>query len=110
METEMSHAATQLLVVIVEMDVDPQHYQDFMELLKRNAARSLDREDGCLMFDVCAPDIRQDPPSVLLYKVYASDEAFERHLEAKHFKVFDARSRHMVRTKSIRRYRLQAGL
>ncbi|MDO5102265.1 MAG: putative quinol monooxygenase [Lautropia sp.] len=105
---DTSSATTQAFVVLVEMQIEPQHYEDFMALMKRNAANSRDGEDGCLIFDVCIPDTAQDPPTVLLYERYVSAEAFELHLRTAHFKVFDEGSRHMIRAKSVRRYWLQA--
>lgn len=106
-EMDTNLATTQALVVVVEMLIEPRHYEDFMVLMRRNAAASLDGEDGCLIFDVCTPETAQDPPTVLLYERYVSAEAFELHLRTEHFKVFDEGSRHMIRAKSVRRYRLQ---
>lgn len=106
-EMETSPATTKPLVVVVEMQIEPQHHEDFMLLMKRNAANSRDREDGCLVFDVCIPETGQNPPTVLLYEHYASAEAFELHLRTEHFKAFEEASRHMIRAKSVRRYRVQ---
>ncbi|MDO4682211.1 MAG: putative quinol monooxygenase [Lautropia sp.] len=106
-ETNIIPVATPALVVVVEMEIEPQHCMAFMQLLRRNAANSRACEDGCLVFDVCVPEVPQDPPTVLLYELYASANAFELHLASEHFKAFDALTCHMVRKKSVRRYRLQ---
>lgn len=107
-EKGISPAARQALVVVVEMEIDPRHYRDFMALLKRNAENSRTSEEGCLIFDVCIPEEVPQPPTVLLYELYSSSEAFDLHLQTEHFKEFDRLSRHMVRAKTVHRYRLES--
>lgn len=88
-----------LHVVVVAFRVRPAAVSDFESLLVRNAAQSLELEEGCLQFDVCQQ--QDQPASFLLYELYASAEAFEAHLQMPHFRQFDAAVTSMVISKEV---------
>jgi len=80
-----------MFTVLVTMDVQPQHVAEFEGLIAENARLSVQREDGCLVFDVIRPD--EHPDRFFLYEVYVDEAAFEQvHLTAEHYLAFSAAS------------------
>ncbi|MBT8345951.1 MAG: antibiotic biosynthesis monooxygenase [Desulfofustis sp.] len=76
-----------MYIVTVKFTIKPDNVDEFTKVMKRQAQNSLNKEDGCLQFDVC-----QDPSdsgSFFLYEVYVDSEAFEAHLQTAHFSEFD---------------------
>jgi len=88
--------------VCVTFKIAPDHWEDFLELMHANAAMSLEKEDGCLQFDVCTDDTR--PNEVFLYEIYGSPESFQLHLQSDHFQDFDANVSGMIETKQVATY------
>jgi quinol monooxygenase YgiN len=90
----------QRYAVTVAFDLHAGQRDDFITLVKENAATSIALECDCLRFDVLIAAGR-GCPDVLLYEIYSDRTAFERHLGTKHFLSFDAATRGMVARKEI---------
>ena len=91
---------TATLCIFVQFKLVPGGRGMFLRLARENAAMSVAVEPGCTRFDVLECD---QPDDVLLYELYADDEAFRRHLASEHFRAFDAASASLVREKTVRR-------
>lgn len=89
--------------VTVVFELVPGREALFMTQVVANASRSLEVEEGCRVFDVCASEGNSE---VFLYEVYDSRAAFDAHLASEHFLQFDAASRSWVRSKTVRTYNL----
>lgn len=70
---------------------------DFLPLMRANAAVSLKEEPGCQVFEIC-----RDAQEVFLYEIYDSRKAFDAHLASEHFLTFDAAIAGMVLDKQVR--------
>jgi quinol monooxygenase YgiN len=73
-------------VLLVEFDVKPDSLDQFMKLIDTNARDSMANEPGCFQFDVM--QTLDDPCRVVLYEVYASEEAFKAHMGMPHTQSF----------------------
>ncbi|MEC8245269.1 MAG: putative quinol monooxygenase [Pseudomonadota bacterium] len=95
-----------MYVITVDFEIDPARIEEFLPLMKANAASSVSDEPGCHLFEVC-----QDPEAphrIFLYELYDDRAAFEAHLASTHFKAFDAATADMLLAKSVRAFaRLQ---
>lgn len=76
----------------------------FHRLVADNARLSVALEPGCLRFDVLTPTGAGPSLDVFLYEIYTDPAAFDVHLASDHFKAFDARTRALVRTKTVRTF------
>lgn len=94
-------------VVAVDLRVGGDSLAPFMALLAANARASLANEPGCRRFDICVDTA--DPTQLLLYEIYDDEAAFAAHLASEHYLRFDAETRHMLISKSVRRLTLKAG-
>ncbi|MGC6453580.1 MAG: putative quinol monooxygenase [Candidatus Puniceispirillaceae bacterium] len=91
-----------MYVIIVDFEIEDGTLGPFLALMTENAAASLRDEPGCRQFDVCQdPD---NPGQIFLYELYDDRAAFEAHLGMPHFKSFDAATKDMIRSKTVRAY------
>ena len=93
-----------MYVITVEFTIPPEHLAAFMPLMLENARISRETEPGCRRFDVCGDPAQ--PEHVFLYELYDDRVAFDAHLAAAHFKVFDGAVKAMVASKAVHAYEL----
>ncbi len=93
-----------MLAIVVDIDLHPGRRDDFLTLIRANAAGATQDEPGCRRFDVCLDPDR--PESVLLYEVYDDGAAFEAHRASPHFITYDAASPPLIREKRVRRLQI----
>ena len=79
---------------------------EFHRQVSENASLSVEREPGCLRFDVLTPFEADASPQIFLYEIYADRAAFDIHLASDHYKSFDQKTRDLVRRKSVWAYRV----
>jgi len=91
-----------MFVVTVEFVARLEHAVAFTRRVLRQAEDSLDREDECHVFDVCADPTR--PERIFLYEVYSDEAAFLAHLGSEHFKAFDSEVAGWVAEKNVTTY------
>tara|TARA_A100000164_G_C21369745_1_gene523640 strand:- start:112 stop:471 length:360 start_codon:yes stop_codon:yes gene_type:complete len=75
---------------------------DFLQHINKNAADSLRLESGCLRFDVLIP--QDSSKTIFLYEIYENKKAFQLHINAKHFKIFDSNVKNLVAFKTVRQF------
>ena len=93
-----------MYAVCVSFRIQPGRVGHFMPLIKDNATKSLEHEDGCRRFDVCTDANR--PDEVFLYELYDSPDAFALHKASDHFARFDGSVVDMVAEKIVKTYAL----
>jgi len=96
METRESN-----FTVIAEFEVRAEHRQEFLDLCRFDAERSVQDEPGCQQFDV---NTSEDNPNIIaLYEVYDNRAAFDVHTTMPHFATFsDGLERLAVRKIQVR--------
>ncbi len=71
-----------MIALIVNIQVQPYHRQEFIDAMLDDARGSVNDEPGCLRFDVLQDET--DPNRIYLYEVYTDQAAFEAHGKAPH--------------------------
>jgi quinol monooxygenase YgiN len=92
--------------ITVRFVIVPGQLEQFVALVKENAATSIRDEPHCARFDVLLPTGAAAQHEVLLYEIYESQKAFEHHLRMPHFKTFDEDTRDMIKLKTVTLYEL----
>lgn len=92
-----------MFVITAEFRLKPDMLDGFMPLIITQAEKSLAKEPGCLIFDVCVEQ-NDDVDVILLYEVYTDEAAFDAHLETPHFLAFDETVAGLVAEKTVRRF------
>jgi len=72
-------------VVIADLEIDPQRFDQFLELMLVNA-RGSRKEPGCERFDVVVP--QDGAARVSLFEVYKDEPAFKQHQASEHYRAF----------------------
>lgn len=88
-------------VILVEVNVNPDKLDQFLDLIKYDAEHSENDEPGCLRFDVLRDS--EDPHKFFYYEVYKDEPARLAHRETPHYKHYAAESVDMFTTPMVRR-------
>jgi quinol monooxygenase YgiN len=71
------------VVRIAELDIVPERLDDYLVFLREEIAASIEREAGVLMLHAVAE--KSAPHRIRILEVYASQAAYEAHIETPHF-------------------------
>lgn len=77
-----------MIALFVTLEVRPESREQLLAAITAQGAASLEREPGCLRFDICVDN--DDPNRVMLYEVYEDEAAFDAHGKTPHFAVWRA--------------------
>lgn len=91
-----------MFVITVEFLIIPDFSQKFAAAVAKQAENSLQLEEHCHVFDVCAS--LENPCAYFLYEKYTDAAAFDGHLKSEHFKSFDALVEPWVDAKTVYRW------
>jgi quinol monooxygenase YgiN len=91
-----------MLVVLVDVTVRAEALGEFERAILDNAARSVEREAGCLRFEVSQRE--DDPTAWIFYEVYRDAAAFEEHRRQPHFLAYQAVAERALLSKTLTRY------
>jgi autoinducer 2-degrading protein len=75
-----------MFVMLVKLTIKPELVDEFKAAILKNAALSIERDPGCLRFDVLQQ--ADDPTRWVLYEVYDKEKAWVDHRNAAHFLAF----------------------
>ncbi|WP_250632613.1 putative quinol monooxygenase [Rhodoflexus caldus] len=93
-----------MVVRIAEITIDSAYREEYITILKENAAASVRAEPGVIaiypMFQ------KEKPLEIRILEIYTSKEAYEAHLQTPHFKQYKSSTLHMV--KSLRLVDMEA--
>ncbi len=86
--------------LVVHLDIEPEKFDEFVDIARAHGARSAEIEEGCLRFDVMVPE--DDPHHVILVELYSDRAALESHWESAHMAAYLDRVSDMILSR--RRY------
>ena len=82
-----------MFIVLVSVQVKPEHIEDFRQATIENASHSV-HEPGIAQFDVLQQS--DDPSRFMLYEVYRGPDAPAQHRETAHYKAWLAKVTDMM--------------
>lgn len=83
----------------VDLRVLPQNREAFLDAITAQGRASIEREPGCLQFDVVVD--RADDCHFMLYEVYTDAGALDAHRVTEHYPVWDAAAKKYVGTMKV---------
>ena len=85
-----------MIVRIAEIEVYPQYLEEYLEFANEVDRLSMEREPGviCLFPMQSAEDSTQ----IRILEIYASDTAYQSHLQTEHFQKYKQGTLHMVKS------------
>jgi len=75
-----------MFVMLVQLQIKSELVDEFRAAILKNAELSVQRDPGCLRFDVLQH--QDDPTNWYLYEVYDKEQAWVDHRKAPHFLAF----------------------
>jgi len=92
----MSAESSRPLVRMAELEIDPAQLDAYRALLTEEIEASVDKEPGVLMLYAMA--VAGSPAHIRMLEVYASQAAYEAHLQTPHFLKYKTLTSGMVRS------------
>ena len=85
-----------MIVRLAEIEVYPEHLQEYLKFANEVDRLSVEREPGvvCLFPMQSAEDSTQ----IRILEIYASDEAYQSHIKTEHFLKYKQGTLHMVKS------------
>ncbi len=80
--------------LVVEFEVQPEDADRFFELITENARLSVEREPGCLRFDVLRA--QDNPARFMLYEIYTDGAAVQEHMKMPHVTEFFGKAKPLI--------------
>jgi quinol monooxygenase YgiN len=87
-------------VRVAEIEVDPAQLDAYKEALRKQIDTALRVERGVLALHAVAD--KDDPALVLVFEIYADENAYRAHLATPHFNAYKAATNGMVRSLKLR--------
>lgn len=85
-----------MLVRISEIEVYPEHLQEYLRFAKDVGAASVAREEGVIaLFPMIQ---RRDSCQIRIVEIYASMDAYRHHIATEHFQTYKQGALHMVKS------------
>jgi (4S)-4-hydroxy-5-phosphonooxypentane-2,3-dione isomerase len=72
-----------MYIVCVQIHVNPEHVEDFIEASRKNHEGTRKNEPGNIRWDLLQAE--DDPTRFMLYEVYKTKEDFPKHQQMPHF-------------------------
>lgn len=86
-------------IVLVLVTVRPEMLAEFEAALLHNARESVQKDEGCLRFDVSQQ--QDDPAKWILHEVYTGPAAHAAHRQAPHFLAYDEVAARAITEKAV---------
>lgn len=85
-----------MIVRISEIEVYPEHLQEYLELAHNVGATSVKEEPGV----ICIYPMQQlrNDCQIRILEIYASQEAYQNHIKTAHFQTYKQGTLHMVKS------------
>ncbi|MFC5409101.1 carboxymuconolactone decarboxylase family protein [Larkinella bovis] len=88
-----------MMVRIAELEIAPQHLEDYKAILTTEAAASVKLEPGVLaIFPMYQ---KENPTQIRLVEIYASQAAYQAHLKTPHFQEYKTSTLNMVKSLTL---------
>lgn len=84
------------IVRLAELEIDPACLEEYRTLLSEEIEASIVREPGVLTLYAMA--VKGQPTQVRILEIYASQAAYEAHLQTPHFLRYKAQTAGMVKS------------
>jgi quinol monooxygenase YgiN len=94
-----------MIAIVVELKVPSNGAKDFRALAEQHARRCLEREPGCLQFDITQDPA--DPEQWLFYERYRDEAALDAHRKTDYLAKFLESTRSHITDRKMRRLDLR---
>lgn len=90
-----------MFVLVVNVEVRPELLDELHPVLLENAKRSVERDPGCLRFDV--HKVEGSDTHLVFYEVYESEADWDAHRRSPHFLAYQAVAQRALVSRTLTR-------
>ncbi len=84
-----------MMIRIAEIEINPAYLQEYLAILKTEAAASVKKEAGVI--SIFPMYKKEEPAQIRILEIYADRSAYEAHLKTPHFLEYKTSTLHMVK-------------
>ncbi len=88
-----------VMVRIAEIEVDSAYFEEYIAILKEEAAKSVLLEEGVLC--IYPMYQKENPTSIRLLEIYSDEDAYHSHLKTEHFLHYKTQTVNMIRSLTL---------
>jgi 4-carboxymuconolactone decarboxylase len=85
-----------MMVRISEIEILPEHLEEYNAILKEEAAASVQKEPGVLA--IFPMSVKEHPTQIRIVEIYADSSAYQSHLKTPHFQHYKTSTLKMVKS------------
>ena len=86
----------EMMIRIAEVEIYPQYFDEYVSILKEEAAASVQLESGVIC--IFPMFIEKNPSQIRLIEIYASRKDYESHLKTPHFLKYKTSTTEMIKS------------
>ena len=83
------------LVRIAELEIFPEYWEEYKEILIFEAKASVEKEDGVIC--IFPMEMKSEEYKIKILEIYANQKAYEEHLKTPHFQYYKTNTLKMVK-------------
>ena len=83
--------------LVVHLDIESDHLDEFLDIVRKHGRFSVDNEPGCLSFNVLRST--EAVGKVILVETYADQAALDSHWASEHMQAYRERTGSMIRSR-----------
>lgn len=87
---------SEMMIRIAEIEIYPQYFDEYVSILKEEAAASVQLESGVIC--IFPMFIEKNPSQIRLIEIYASRKDYESHLKTPHFLKYKTSTTEMIKS------------
>ena len=83
------------LVRIAELEIFPEYWEEYKEILIFEAKESVEKEDGVIC--IFPMEMKSEEYKIKILEIYANQKAYDEHLKTPHFQYYKTNTLKMVK-------------
>ena len=91
--------ANEMMIRIAELEIYPEHLNEYLTILKEEAEASVRLEAGVI--SIYPMYTKENPNEIKILEIYKDKEAYELHLQTPHFKHYKTSTLKMVKSLNL---------
>ncbi|MDX3913944.1 MAG: putative quinol monooxygenase [Pseudosphingobacterium sp.] len=95
-QNQGSFTSENMMIRIAELEIEPNHLDEYIKILKEEAEASVRLEPGVI--SIYPMYQKENPTQVRILEIYADEEAYKTHLQTPHFKHYKTATANMVKS------------
>lgn len=102
-QVSATEAASDMLIRLAVIEVYPEYLQEYLEAASTVGGESVAKEPGVVC--IFPMQMKNEPNQIRIIEIYRNQEAYQSHLQTKHFLTYKNGTLHMVKSLDLQEMR-----